>query len=119
MKRDYRLYMNDILEAIKKIEEYVKGMSFDDFTEDARTIDAVVRNFEIIGEAAKHIPSTIRKKYPDIPWKEMAGMRDKLVHAYFGVNLKVVWETIKNRLPEVKQLVKDLFETINQETNRG
>jgi uncharacterized protein with HEPN domain len=117
MKRDYRLYINDLLEAIEKIEGYVEGMSFDDFTEDAKTIDAVVRNFEIIGEAAKHIPSTIRKKYPDIPWKEMAGMRDKLIHTYFGVNLKVVWKTIKNRLPEVKPLLKDLFETISQKTN--
>jgi len=115
MKRDYRLYLDDILEAIEKIGEYVKGMSFDEFAEDTKTIDAVVRNLEIIGEAAKHIPLTMRETYPGIPWKEMAGMRDKLIHDYFGVNLEIVWETIKKRLPEVNLLIKETLEKMEQE----
>jgi uncharacterized protein with HEPN domain len=113
MKRDYRLYIDDILEAITKIETYIKRASFDTFSKDSKTIDAVVRNFQIIGEAAKHIPEEIRKKYQHVPWKEMAGMRDKLTHEYYGVKLDVVWETLKKRLPEVKAQIKKVLEEMN------
>lgn len=115
MTRDYRLYIDDLLEAIGKIEKYVEGLSFDEYAQDSKTIDAVVRNFEIIGEATKHIPEEITEKYPDVPWKEMAGMRDKLIHEYLGVKLEVVWETIKKRLPKVKTLIKDVLEKMNKE----
>jgi len=115
MTRDYRLYIDDLLEAIGKIEKYVEGLSFDEYAQDSKTIDAVVRNFEIIGEATKHIPEEITEKYPDVPWKEMAGMRDKLIHEYFGIKLEVVWETIKKRLPKVKTLIKDVLEKMNKE----
>lgn len=114
MKRDYRLYIDDIIGAIEKIEKYVEKLSFDEFGQDSKTIDAVIRNFEIIGEASKHIPEEIRGKYPKIPWKEMAGMRDKLSHEYFGVKLEVVWKTIKKRLPEVKTLVNEVLENMNK-----
>ena len=77
-------------------------MSYEAFAKDRKTVDATVRNFEIIGEATKHIPERIRKEYPKVPWKDMAGMRDKLIHGYFGVKLDVVWKTIKERLPAVK-----------------
>jgi len=108
MKRDYRLYIDDILEAVEKIEKYVEKLTFDDFAQDGKTIDAVIRNFEIIGEAGKEIPEEIKAKYPDIPWREMAGMRDKLIHAYFGVNLEVVWQTIMHRLPELKKKIEKI-----------
>jgi len=115
MKREYRLYIDDILEAVEKIEKYVEDLSFDEFTEDTKTIDAVIRNFQIIGEATKRIPEEVKGKYVDIPWKEMAGMRDKLVHEYFGVKLDVLWKTIKNRLPELKSLIKEVLEKMNKE----
>jgi uncharacterized protein with HEPN domain len=115
MKREYRLYIDDILEAIEKIEKYMEDLSFDEFTEDTKTIDAVIRNFQIIGEATKRIPEEVKGRYADIPWREMAGMRDKLVHEYFGVKLDVLWKTIKNRLPELKVLIKEVLEKMNKE----
>lgn len=108
MRRDYKLYIDDILEAVRKIEEYVEGLTFDDFAQDSKTIDAVIRNFEIIGEAGKEVLEEIKAKYPDIPWREMAGMRDKLIHAYFGVKIEVVWQTIKQRLPEIKRIIEKI-----------
>jgi len=87
LKRDPRLYLDDIFDAIEKIENYGEGLSFADFSADSKTVDAIVRNFEIIGEATKRIPAETKEKYPQIPWKMMAGTRDKLIHEYFGVNL--------------------------------
>lgn len=115
MKRDYRVYVDDILEAIEKIERYVEGLTIDKFARDTKTIDAVIRNFEIIGEATKHITEEMRKEHPNVPWKDMAGMRDKLIHEYFGVKLEVVWKTIKERLPEVKPLIKEVLEEMDKE----
>ena len=109
MKRTYRLYLNDILEAIERIEKYVKGRTFEEFSKNTLVIDAVVRNFEIIGEATKQIPAEVKTEHPLIKWKEMAGMRDKLAHEYFGVNIEILWKTAKNRLPVLKPLIKELL----------
>ncbi|MCX8051339.1 MAG: DUF86 domain-containing protein [Chlorobi bacterium] len=86
MKRDWRLFLRDILEAMDAIERFVEGMSLEDLYRDDKTASAVIRKFEIIGEAARHVPSHLRRAYPDIPWKEMAGMRDRLIHGYFGIS---------------------------------
>ena len=99
MKMDYRDYINDIWESVKDIENFVKGFSFKDFIGDKKTVNAVIRCLEVIGEAAKKIPGKIRKKYPDVPWKEMARMRDKLIHEYHGVDLEIVWTVVKEELP--------------------
>jgi len=109
MKRDYVMFIEDILEAISKIEKYVENYTYVDFAGDAKTVDAVLMNFAILGEAVKHIPEEVKQRYPDVPWKKMAGMRDKLVHEYFGVQLDVIWETIKKDLPQVKPLVEAVW----------
>jgi len=118
MKRDIRLYLDDILDAIVKIEKFTDGMSFEQFQDDEKTCDAVIRKLEIIGEATKNIPQEIRGRPADIPWKEMAGMRDKLAHEYFGVRLDVVWSTIKTRLPQLKPMIQDVIRELDAEMGK-
>ncbi|HHT9124308.1 MAG TPA: HepT-like ribonuclease domain-containing protein [Candidatus Brocadiia bacterium] len=90
----------------------MEDLSYDQFYRDTKTLYAVVRCIEIIGEAAKNIPGTIQHKYPDIPWKEMAGMRDKVIHFYFGVDPQKVWLVVKERIPQIKPLVKKVLQDL-------
>lgn len=110
--RNYKIYLEDIVTAMESIETFVKGIDFDKFKNDDKTSSAVIRKFEIIGEATKHIPDEIRQEYVDIPWKEMSGMRDRLIHFYFGIDYKLVWTTIKERLPQLIPLLKKVIEEI-------
>ena len=103
MKRDYSLFIKDILSAIEAIETFVEGMDADSLSKDDKTSSAVIRKLEIIGEAAKHVPDDIRKLHPSIPWKSIAGMRDRLIHAYFGIDHKLVWDVIATKLPSMKK----------------
>ena len=114
--RHYRLYLRDILEAMEAIEEFIQGMDFEQFKQDDRTASAVIRKFEIIGEAAKGIPEEIKQEYPQIPWKEMAGMRDRLIHAYFNINHELVWKTIKRRVPVASRLICQLLDELGADT---
>jgi uncharacterized protein with HEPN domain len=108
VKKDFLVYLDDILDAIKKIKTYTRNMGFSEFKKDSKTVDAVIRNFEIIGEAAKQIPSEIKKKYPQIPWKQMAGMRNKVIHEYSGIELEVVWKTIEEDFPDLEKQIKQI-----------
>ena len=108
MIREYRDYLVDIIDSIDKIESFVKGMKFETFEKDAKTAYAVIRAFEIMGEAVKKIPSSVRNKHKNIPWKEIAGMRDKLIHEYFGIKPRVVWKTIKQDLPKIKPYLQSM-----------
>ncbi len=100
MQRDPKIYLKDILKAIGKIEGYMKNMNFRTFSGNELVQDAVVRNLEIIGEAAKKIPGEIRSKYSDIEWNKIAGLRDILIHEYFGVDLEILWDIIQNKPPQ-------------------
>jgi len=112
--RNFALYLKDILYAMESIEQFVIGLDFEGFQKDYKTVSAVVRNFEIIGEATKGLPEEIRQKYPQIPWKEMVGMRDRLIHVYFGVDYNLVWRTIKERIPQVKPMIKKVLDEFQQ-----
>ncbi|HLP62463.1 MAG TPA: DUF86 domain-containing protein [Candidatus Deferrimicrobium sp.] len=105
--------MSDILEAIKRIRDYILDMDYNSFLDDMKTRDAVVRNLEIIGEASKNIKDDFRNQYPDVPWKEMAGVRDKLIHHYFGINFEVVWTIIHEELPAVQVNIDIILNTIS------
>ena len=101
--RDYKLYLDDMLEAATRIEKYTKGFSLEKLKKDNLTIDGVVRNLEIIGEAVKNIPSNIKDKCPAIEWKKIAGLRDILAHEYYGIDLEILWDIIENKLPALKK----------------
>ena len=99
--RDWEFRVRDILSAVEGARQYIEGMSFDDFIKDPRTIDAVVRKLTIIGEAAVHVPDTICRRSPDVPWIDMRAMRNFVVHEYFGVSERIVWDTVQNDLPGI------------------
>jgi uncharacterized protein with HEPN domain len=115
-KRDYRDYINDILESINDIENFVAGMNYEDFKEDRKTINATVRSIEIIGEASKKIFDSLKSKFPAIPWKEMVGMRNKLIHEYFGVDIDILWQTIKEDLSSLKPLIVEIKQYLEKES---
>lgn len=111
-KRSDKLYLRDILNSVKKIEKYVDKLNYEEFSKNLMVVDAVVRNLEIIGEATKNLSKEIKFSHPEISWREMAGMRNKVIHEYFGVNLKIVWKTIKERLPELKIKIAEILKEI-------
>jgi len=113
MTRDIRDYVNDIYAAMEAAENFVSDCAYEDFLEDRKTQYAVIRALEIIGEAAKNVPDDVRQKYPSIPWKDLTGIRDKLINAYFGVNLEVVWLSVKEDIPQAKPVIRSLLEELD------
>ncbi|MCP4283009.1 MAG: DUF86 domain-containing protein [Gammaproteobacteria bacterium] len=111
-ERGEREFLQDILEAGQRIRMYTKGMTYDAFRQDYKTQDAVIRNLEVIGEAAKNISTEFRSKHPALPWKGMTGMRDRLIHHYFGVNLDIVWDVIQVEMPGVIEQVEGILEQL-------
>lgn len=107
---DWRVRIDDILEAVEKIGRYTIGLSFESFSADEKTVDAVARNFEIIGEAARHVPSAVTARYPAVPWSRMRGTRNIVIHSYREIDLRIVWDTSQNDLPHLPAQLRELLE---------
>lgn len=112
MKKDPRIFIEHILECIERIEGYVKNVTKDEFLKSTQLQDAVIRRIEIIGEAVKNLPAEAKKKYPDIAWKDIAGMRDILIHGYFGVDLELTWKAAKENVRDLKKKILKVREDL-------
>jgi uncharacterized protein with HEPN domain len=106
--RPIKLLLSDILDAIDRIPQYIEGLSFDSFSEDQKTIDAVVRNLEIIGEAANRLPDEFKEKHPEVEWYKVVGLRNRIIHDYFGIDLKIIWQIIHSDMPMLRQILSRL-----------
>lgn len=111
-------YLRDMLDSMAKAEVFIEAMDYSSFHRDDKTVFAVIRALEIIGEAAKKIPDSFRRQFPIIPWKNLSGMRDKLIHDYVGVSLEVVWRTVTEDIPSVKPALTDMLEQVQIEEDR-
>ena len=109
MPRDSKVYLEEILTAIKKISRYTTGLTLESFSTDEKTVDAVLRNLEIVGEAAKRVPESIRRNHPDVEWKKIDGLRDILIHNYFAVDQEIVWDVVRNNLPDLQSRIEQML----------
>jgi uncharacterized protein with HEPN domain len=115
--REWKLFLKDIEKSINKILNYTKGLNRQEFFGDDKTFDAVMRNLEIIGEAVKHFPDEIREQYKKIAWKKIAGLRDIVIHEYFGIDEDIIWDVVHNKIPELKPEIKTIIEDIFDHAN--
>jgi len=113
MKRSVLLYIKDIIDYMERAESYLQNLTYEQFINDVKTCDAIIRCIEIIGEATKNIPNEIKEKYPLVPWRDISGMRDKIIHSYFSVDFEEVWLTVKEDIPKLKPLIKIILEDLN------
>lgn len=113
-KREFILYLEDMHLSMDRIEEYIGNINFETFKTNQLVIDAVIRNLEIIGEAAKNVPEIIKTKYPEVPWDKMYGLRNLITHEYFGVDYEMIWQIAKNNLPENKIDIEKILKHINE-----
>lgn len=114
-KRSHLLFLKDILESMEKIESYISGMDYEKFEGNKMVFDAVLRNLEVIGEAAKNVPADVRKKHSDIPWKRIVGLRNVTIHEYFGVDSSIIWEIIKKNLPDTREKIRRIIRETEKE----
>jgi uncharacterized protein with HEPN domain len=119
MPRDYKVSLDDVLEAVERIESYTSGMDKAQFQADRKTIDAVVRNLEIIGEAVKNVPPEVRALSPSVPWSKIAGMRDILIHVYFNIDTDIVWDVVQTKLADLKATAESLLAEDGAEETRS
>ena len=112
--RDDRLYLKDIFAAMVATQEFIEGIDFETFASDDKTASAVLRKLEIIGEATKNVPEEIRREYPQVPWRQMAGMRDRLIHSYFEVDYLLVWETVKSQIPLLQPVIVQILRHLEE-----
>ncbi|MBI4796010.1 MAG: DUF86 domain-containing protein [Deltaproteobacteria bacterium] len=110
MPRDYKVYLDDIIEGIERIRDYTTGLSFETFSNDRKTVDAVNCNLAIIGEAVNRIPEEIKTKYPNMEWYKIIGLRNILIHDYFRVDLEIIWDIIENKLSLLEKQVKEMYQ---------
>ena len=111
-KRDSKLLLADILESVEKIKKYTRGLTYDLFIEDSKTLDAVIRNFEIIGEAANRLPEEFKDKYPSIDWFRIIGFRNRIVHDYMGVDYEIVWTIVKKDIDKLSADIESIYQSI-------
>lgn len=114
MKREVGDYIEEVIDAMSKSMKFIEGMEQEEFICDDKTVFAVIRAIEVIGEAVKNIPEDLKKNYPEIPWKDMAGMRDKLIHGYFGVNVGRIWKTVKEEIPPLRPLFEKMLKDLEK-----
>jgi len=118
-ERTSKIYFEDIITFIKRIESYIQDLNFENFKEKQLVIDAVIRNLELIGEASKNISSEIKKKFSNIPWSEMIGLRNLATHGYFKIDLTIIWDIITKDIPENKQSIQNIFNELFKESEKN
>lgn len=115
MKKDDSIYLRHIIDAFMQIEDYMDGVSHDEFFSDKLRQDGVIRQLEIMGEAARNVSEDLRNEYPQIPWRQMIGLRNRMIHAYFNVNLQIVWEIVQGDIPDLKRETNRILDNISKE----
>lgn len=114
-KRNPEVFLRDILKSIQKIQKYITVKTYEEFIENELLVDGVIRNLEVIGEAVKNIPMSLKQKYPSVKWKKVAGLRDILIHEYFGIDYELLWDIVKNEIPSLGRQIDDILKNLDKE----